>query len=140
MNYEKTFAPVAKIITICALIVVASARQWHISQMEVKNIFLNGDLKKEVYMVPSPSISHNPREVCRLKKALYGLKQAPWAWFERFSAVVTSLGFYSSAHDSALFVKSISVGHILLSLYVDDMIITSDDVDGIARLKTELTQ
>ncbi|KAL6320326.1 hypothetical protein AAG906_007023 [Vitis piasezkii] len=86
---------------------VASARQWHISQMEVKNIFLNGDLKKEVYMVPSPSISHNPREVCRLKKA--------------FS-----------------FVKSISVGHILLSLYVDDMIITSDDVDDTWTVDTPL--
>ena len=91
-------------------------------------------------MVPPPGVSHNLGEVCKLKKTLYGLKQAPRAQFERFSIVVPSLDFYSNAHDSTLFVKSTSTNCILLSLYVDDMIITGDNVDGIAVLKTEQAQ
>ncbi|CAJ2650750.1 unnamed protein product [Trifolium pratense] len=140
MDYEETFAPVAKMTTIRTLIVVASVRQWPISQMDVKNAFLNGDLLEEVYMVPPSGVSHNPGEVCKLKKALYGLKQAPRAWFEKFSAVIISLGFCSSDHDSALFVKTTSHGRIILSLYVDDMIITGDDVNGIDELKLQLAK
>ena len=138
MDYEETFAPVAKMTTIRTLIAVASIRQWHISQMDVKNAFLNGDLQEEVYMTPPPGVAHNFGEVCKLKKALYGLKQAPRAWFEKFSTVITSLGFRSSNHDSALFIKVTTAGRILLSLYVDDMVITGDDVAGIDRLKLEL--
>ena len=108
--------------------------------MDVKNAFLNGYLHEEVYMVPPPGIDHHHGEVCKLRKALYGLKQAPRAWFEKFSTVITSLGFCPSNHDSALFVKCTSSGRILLSLYVDDMIITGDDVVGINLLKSELTR
>jgi hypothetical protein len=53
MDYEETFAPIAKITTIRTLIVVASIRQWHISQFNVKNIFLNRDIQEEVYDTPS---------------------------------------------------------------------------------------
>ncbi|GJZ26532.1 uncharacterized mitochondrial protein-like protein [Tanacetum coccineum] len=76
-------------------------------------------------------------EVCKLRKALCELKQAPCAWYEKFSTVITSLGFVPSHHDSVLFVKCSSVGRILLSLYLDDMIITGDDCDGIELLKAE---
>ena len=54
--------------------------------------------------------------------------------------MVTSLGFYSSAHDSAHFVKSISTSHIHYPLYVDDIIIIGNDVDGIAMLRTKIAQ
>ncbi|XP_057451895.1 uncharacterized mitochondrial protein AtMg00810-like [Lotus japonicus] len=91
-------------------------------------------------MVPPPGVSHNPGEVCKLKKAIYGLKQAPRAWFEKFSIVIESLGFTSSPHDSALFVKCSPHSRILLSLYVDDMIITGDDVVGITNLKLQLAK
>ena len=77
MDYEEIFASVAKITTIHTLIAVASIRQWHISQLGVKNAFLNGDLQEKVYMAPPPSISHDYRYVCKLKKILYGLKQHP---------------------------------------------------------------
>ena len=74
MDYDETFAFVAKMNTVCTLIAVASVRQWHISQLDVKNTFLNGDLQEKVYMVHSPRVSHGPGEVYRLKKALYSLK------------------------------------------------------------------
>jgi hypothetical protein len=101
---------------------------------------LNEDLQEEVYMAPLPGISHDSGYICNLKKALYGLKQTPRAWFEKFSIVISSLGFVSNSHDSALFIKCTDAGRIILSLYVDDMIITSDDIDGISVLKTELAR
>lgn len=139
-DYEETLAPVAKMTCVRALIVVASFRNWKISQMDVKNAFLNGDLSEEVYMVPPPGVPHKSGEVCKLRKALYGLKQAPRAWFDKFSTTITSLGFQSSPYDSALFVRNSSTGRILLLLYVDDMIITGDDLNGIVRLKEQLHQ
>ncbi|GKD14698.1 uncharacterized mitochondrial protein-like protein [Tanacetum coccineum] len=90
-------------------------------------------------MKPPSRVPHKPGEVCKLRKALYGLKQPPRAWYEKFSMVVTSLGFVFSHHDSALFVKHSRVRRILLSLYVHDMIITGDDCDGIKLLKAELS-
>ncbi|XP_025014012.2 uncharacterized mitochondrial protein AtMg00810-like [Ricinus communis] len=69
--------------------------------MDVKNSFLNEDLHKEVYMVPPLGLDHDSED-CKLRKALYGLKQALRAWFEKFTTVITSLGFYPSNHDSAL--------------------------------------
>ena len=74
MDYKETFALVGKMTTVSTLIVVASVRQWCISQLNVKNSFLNGDLQEEVYMEPPPSVSHEFGYVCKLKKALYSLK------------------------------------------------------------------
>ncbi|XP_057503724.1 uncharacterized mitochondrial protein AtMg00810-like [Actinidia eriantha] len=108
--------------------------------MDVKNAFLNGDLQEEVYMTPPPGYVHAPNQVCRLRRALYGLKQAPRAWFAKFSSTISQLGFSSSNYDSALFLKKFTHGTVLLLLYVDDMIITGDDLHGIEDLKTFLRQ
>ena len=82
LDYEETFAPVAHMTTVRALIVVAAIRSWTISQLDVKNAFLHGDLHEEVYMHPPPSVKVPDGYVCRLRRTLYGLKQAPRAWFE----------------------------------------------------------
>jgi hypothetical protein len=93
-----------------------------------------------LHMAPPLGVSHDSGYVCKLKKALYGHKQEPRAWFEKFSVVISSLGFVSSSHNSILFIKCTDVDHISLSLYVDDMIITGDDIDGISVLRTELAR
>jgi hypothetical protein len=85
---------------------VASVRAWSISQLDVKNAFLNGELREEVYMQPPPRYLVPDGMVCRLRRSLYGLKQAPRAWFQRFASVITAAGFSQSDHDPALFIHT----------------------------------
>lgn len=93
-----------------------------------------------VYMGPLLGFSHDSGYLCKFKKTLHGLKQAPHAWIEKFPIVISSLEFVSSSDDYALFVKHIDSGRIILFLYVDNMIITSDDVDDISTLKVKLAK
>uniref|UniRef100_A0A2N9FEM3 CCHC-type domain-containing protein n=1 Tax=Fagus sylvatica TaxID=28930 RepID=A0A2N9FEM3_FAGSY len=140
IDYEETFAPVARITSVRSLLAIAAVHQWPLFQMDVKNAFLNGDLTEEVYMQAPPGYSDCPDKVCLLRRALYGLKQAPRAWFAKFSSIVHQFGFSSSSHDTALFIRRSDKGMILLLLYVDDMIITGDDHSGISDFKLFLHQ
>ena len=108
--------------------------------MDVKNAFFNGDLSKEVYMQPPSGLSIESNKVCNLRRALYGLKQVPRAWFAKFSSIISRLGYMASHYDSALFLRRTNKGTILLLLYVDDMIITGDDLSDIQELKDFLSQ
>jgi hypothetical protein len=138
-DYDETFAPVAQMTTIHTLLVVAFVRGWYISQLDVKNVFLNGELREDVYMRPPPGYSVPEGMVCHLRRSLCGLKQAPWAWFQCFASVVTAAIFSTSAHEPALFVCMSPYGRTLLLLYVDDMIITGDDPEYIAFVKAHLS-
>jgi hypothetical protein len=105
----------------------------------VKNVFLNGKLREDVYMRPPPGYSVPEGMIYHLRRSLYGLKQAPRAWFQHFASVVTVAGFSTSAHDPALFVHVSPRGRTPLLLYVDDMIITGDDPEYIAFVKCHLS-
>jgi hypothetical protein len=138
-DYDETFAPVARMTTIRTLLAVASVRGWSISQLDVKNVFLNGELREHVYMPPPPEYSVSEGMVCHLHRSLYGLKQAPRAWFQCFASVVTTADFSTNGHDPTLFAHVSPRGRTLLLLYVDDMIITGDDPEYIAFVKTRLS-
>jgi len=77
-------------------------------QMDVKNAFLNGCLKEEVYVMQPPRFENNefPNHVFKLDKALYGLKQAPGAWYERLSNFLLKNGFRRDKVDNTLFLKT----------------------------------
>ena len=107
--------------------------------MDVKNAFLNGNLSEEVYMQPPPNLSIEPNKICQLWRALYGLKQAPRAWFAKFNSTISRLSYIASHYDFALFLCHTYKCTILLLLYVDDMIITGDDLNGIQKLTNFLS-
>ncbi|KAK3033703.1 hypothetical protein RJ639_033927 [Escallonia herrerae] len=109
-----------------------------ITEIDVKNAFLNSDLIEEVYMQPPPRYSHPPNKVFRLRCGIYGLKQAPHSWISKFNSILKQFGFVSGAYDSALFIRKSAQGIILVPLYVDDMIITCSDLDSISILKQDL--
>ena len=84
-----------------------------------------------------PSASHRP--VCKLKKSLYGLKQSPCAWFGRLTKAMRILGFFQThGHHSLFYKRSTSGGVTILLVYVDDMIITRDDIVDITQLQNHL--
>ena len=92
IDYEETFALVARLSYVMALIAISAARKWPLFQMDVKNTFLNGELSKEGYMKLPSGYSHPsgfPHKVCLLRWALYGLKQAHQAWFSKFSLTIS---------------------------------------------------
>lgn len=109
IDYEQTFAPVAKLTTVRTLLVVATQANWIVCRMDVKNAFLHGDLMEDVYMRvpagyqgPGKKIEvgqhtyHDRQVVCKLNKSLYGLKQAPRQWFAKSSQALKHFGFTQS--------------------------------------------
>ena len=109
--------------------------------MDIKNIFLHGNLAEEVYIKQPPGFVAQGESglVCKLRRSLYGLKQSPRAWFSRFSSVVKEFSMIRSAADHSVFYHHSSTGQcIYLIVYVDNIIITGNDQDGIQKLKQHL--
>ncbi|KAG8481238.1 hypothetical protein CXB51_026069 [Gossypium anomalum] len=132
VDFEETFAPVARLDTIKLLFSLAAQKKWQIHQLDVKSAFLNGFLKEEIYIEQPDGFQVQGQEdkVYRLKKALYGLKQAPRAWYDRVDAYLSKLGFEKSLSEPTLYVKKSKDETLLIvSIYVDDLLVTgSKDV------------
>lgn len=141
IDYQETFAPVAKMNTVRILLSLAAQFDWDLQQFDVKNAFLHGELEEEIYMDLPPGFGMNlkGKKVCKLKKALYGLKQSPRAWFGRFSKVMMTVGYKQSQGDHTLFIKhSASGGVTALLVYVDDIIVTGNDLEERKALRQYL--
>ena len=87
--------------TLRVLLSLAAQFDWELQQFDVKNVFLHGELKEEIYMDLSLGFNMHlkVKKVCKLKKALYGLKQFPQAWFGRFVKVMITIGYKQSHSD-----------------------------------------
>ncbi|KAD7478862.1 hypothetical protein E3N88_01998 [Mikania micrantha] len=141
VDYHDTFAPVAKLVTMRALLVLAVKRSWYTHQLDVNNAFLHGDLEEEVYMkVPQGFARENESRVCRLRKSIYGLKQASRNRYHKFTSSLMNLGYKQSVADPSLFIYKRGKVHVAALIYVDDVIIVGNDLDQIQDTKKELHQ
>ncbi|KAJ9535164.1 hypothetical protein OSB04_un001757 [Centaurea solstitialis] len=131
IDYDETFAPIARIESIRIFLAYAAHKNFTVYQMDVKTAFLNGELKEDVYVSqPEGFVDRTkPDHVYTLDKALYGLKQAPRAWYDHLSNALLDNGFYKGKIDPTLFIKTEGNDILLVQIYVDDIIFGSTNSD-----------
>ncbi|KAJ9705530.1 hypothetical protein PVL29_003532 [Vitis rotundifolia] len=141
LDFGETFSPVIKHTTIRLILSLAVTLGWTMRQLDVKNAFLHGFLKEEVFMEQPPGFRNEDlsNHVCKLNRSLYSFKQAPRAWFDRLSQCLLHLGFYCDKADSSLFILRKGQSIVLLLIYVDDIIVTGNDNNIISDLISTLS-
>jgi hypothetical protein len=139
-DYNETYAPVAKLVTVRILLALANQFNLYVEQMDVKTAFLNGVLEEVIYMKQPEEFQKNESNlVCKLQKSLYGLKQSPRSWNNRFHNFVVQLGFKRSYADYCLYYSE-KDKNVWLLLYVDDILLVGPDKEAIQYLKDKLSK
>jgi transposase InsO family protein len=140
VDYEETFAPVAKFATIRALLSMAAHYDLEIHQMDVRTAFLNGDLEQDIYMKQPEGFVAPGKEtlVCKLRKSLYGLRQASRAWYDKIHHALVDMGCTVLSADTCVYQLRKGDLLVLVALYVDDLLLLSNSLDGLSALKKDL--
>ncbi|GJT97373.1 retrovirus-related pol polyprotein from transposon TNT 1-94 [Tanacetum coccineum] len=124
IDYDETYAPIARLEAIRILLAYACALYFKLFQMDVKSAFLNNIINEEVYVAQPPGFIdfEKPDHVYKLNKGLNGLKQAPIAWHDRLKAFLIKHEYKMGMVDNILFSKKKSSNLIIVQIYVDDII------------------
>jgi len=136
LNYEEAIALVIKMTSVRIILAIVAFESWQIHQMDVKNTFLHGDLKEEIYIrLPTGMSSPLPNVFCKLKRSLYELKQVPRIWFGKFRMTLLGFSFIQSRYDPSLFIQRSLKRIVILLVYVDDIVVTGSDQETIGTIK-----
>jgi len=104
VDYDKTFAPVAKLASLHTILAMAMELNWEIHQMDVKVAYLNTDLDEEIYMQPPPGFDVPKGMVLKLNKAVYGTKQGSCTWYKNVRAELEDMGYTCTKANHAIFI------------------------------------
>ncbi|KAL4590865.1 hypothetical protein LXL04_003810 [Taraxacum kok-saghyz] len=138
IDYEETFAPVARLEAVRIFLAYAASKNFQVYQMDVKCAFINGELEETVYVEQPPGFVNEkfPYHCYILDKAVYGLKQAPRAWYETLTKFLKQSNFKQGAVDPTLFRKKVGDHLMMVQIYVDDIIFGSTDPKLTVEFKT----
>ena len=145
VDYEETFAPVAKFTTIRLLLALSCENDWEVEEMDVKTAFLNGELEEEIYMEIPDGVAvpvnktrggYQRLLACRLIKSIYGLKQSPRALYSRIHDFFWIHNFTRSESDHSLFINY--ERQVILLLYVDNLVVVAPTQNIIAWIRGKL--
>ena len=141
VDYDETYAPVAKFTSIRVILSIGAFLNMEIHQMDVKTAFLNGDLTEEIYMDVPEGVQATEDNVCKLNKTLYGLKQSPRMWNEKIDEYLRQQKFERLNSDHSIYIRQVgNGGHDIIALYVDDLILLTNTIERMKDLKDELSK
>ena len=146
IDYGEVFAPVVKYNSIRSLLAIANELDLDVHQMDVKCAFLQGDLEEEIYMQQPEGFidKDHPNKVCRLRKSIYGLKQSARCWNLAINTFLKNTGYVQSNTDSCIYAKSFDKDGkkhlIFIAIYVDDVILASNDGSTLNKEKAKLSK
>lgn len=138
IDYKETFAPVVRYTSVRFLIAMAAKLKLRIRQMDAVTAFLNGELQEDVYMRQPKGFEDGTNRVCKLRKSLYGLKQSSRVWNVRLNKTLLKFGLTRSKVDPCVYFLKSGTKIIIVAIYVDDVLIFTNDTSLENRLKDEL--
>jgi len=157
IDYDETYVPVSKIVTFRLVLVLSAQYSWDVDHMDIATAFLNPKIDRDnIYMemplgidwlvstgsatltgsVASTGSATSIGSALIVRKALYGLKQTPRLWYEDIDGYLQSIGFRQSAEDPNLYLQP----GVLLVLYVDDLLIAHNGIEGQGHQIKQLLQ
>jgi hypothetical protein len=116
IDYNDIFSLVVKHSSIRAFFGIIAMHDLELEQLDVKTVFLHGELEEEIYMDQPEGFIVPGKEdlVCKLKRTLYGLKQSPREWYKRFDSFMLAHGFKRSQYESCVYIKFVNGSPIYL--------------------------
>ncbi|THH17351.1 hypothetical protein EUX98_g9147 [Antrodiella citrinella] len=144
VDFDETFAPVAKIESSRLLLALAASLNWEIDVVDVDSAFLNSDMPDDPQIfVRQPEgyvVEGKEHMVWHLLKALYGLKQSGHLWYQKLKSIMIKLGFIVCVADPCVFIRQTPKATSLVSSHVDDLSLICSSRDETALLKSQLRQ
>ena len=142
IDYKESFSLVSSKDSFRTIMALVAHFDLELHQMDVKTAFLNGDIDETIYMVqPENFVSGDAKKmVCKLKKSIYGLKQASRQWYYKFHQVIILFGFEMNMVDDCIYHKFSGSKHIYLVLYVDDILLATNDIGMLHETKRFLSK
>jgi len=140
LDFNETYAPVVSKQSLRSLFALAAMEHWNIFQMDVKTAFLHAPLQEEIFIEACDGMQIPKGSKLKLTKSLYGLKQAPREWYLKLSQFISAQGYIKSKVDAGVYFKGSGVNTIIISVYVDDILIFGGDAvtSEILELKAKL--
>jgi hypothetical protein len=129
IDYTETFSPDSKKDSFRIVMALVAHYDLELYQMDIKIVFLNGDLQESMYITQPEGFTIEDKEHmgCRLKKSIYGLRQASIQWYHKFDDIVKKFGFVEDQMDNCIYIKIKWSMFTILVLYVDDIMLASSD-------------
>ena len=154
--FGNTSSPTVAFSSIMSIIAIAKAEGRKIATVDIKNAYLNADLKDEGLIIILDAVvaaeyikirpdaeqylNHKGELYCQLNRALYGTIEGAKAWYNDISEFLISNGFIANSHDPCVFNADIDGTQITVAIYVDDLLITCQDVQLVDYFKEALVE
>ncbi|KAJ1041408.1 hypothetical protein NDA10_005389 [Ustilago hordei] len=140
IDFEETFAPVAPLSAIRALLSLAVERNWEVHQLDITMAYLNSTLNHVIYMKPPEGAKVPTGKAYRVIKGLYGLKQSGREWNMEFDKFLRRSNFHRLDCAPCIYTRGEGDNFAIVVIYVDDTLIIAPTLETVRRIKEEIGQ